>query len=46
VFADLNIPVFGNLDIGHVSPNLTLVNGADADVSLVNNKIIINQVII
>ena len=41
--ADLNIPVFGNLDIGHVSPNFTLVNGANAEISLVNNKIIINQ---
>lgn len=46
VFTDLNIPVFGNLDIGHVSPNLTLVNGADAKVSLVNNKIIVNQIIV
>lgn len=45
VFADLNIPVFGNLDIGHVSPNFTLVNGANAEISLVNNKIIINQLI-
>ena len=45
VFADLNIPVFGNLDIGHVSPNFTLVNGSNAEVSLVNNKIIINQLI-
>ena len=43
--ADLNIPVFGNLDIGHVSPNFTLVNGANAEVSIVNNKIIINQLI-
>ena len=45
VFADLNIPVFGNLDIGHVSPNFTLVNGANAEISLVNNKIIINQLV-
>jgi len=43
VFADLNIPVFGNLDIGHVSPNLTLVNGATAQVNFVKNKIILKQ---
>ena len=43
VFADLNIPVFGNLDIGHVSPNFTLVNGASAQIKFVKNKIILNQ---
>lgn len=43
--ADLNIPIFGNLDIGHVSPNFTLINGSDAEVNVVNNKIILKQVI-
>ena len=43
VFADLSIPVFGNLDIGHVSPNLTLVNGATTLVNFAKNKIIIKQ---
>ena len=46
VFADLNIPVFGNLDIGHVSPNFTLVNGAKAQLNFVKNKIILNQELI
>ncbi|MFY8297361.1 S66 family peptidase [Pseudoalteromonas sp. SS15] len=46
VFADLKIPVFGNLDIGHVSPNFTLVNGAAAQVNFVKNKIILNQELI
>ena len=43
--ADLNIPVIGNLDIGHVSPNFSLVNGAQAEISFVKNKIILKQTI-
>ncbi|MFC3031558.1 S66 peptidase family protein [Pseudoalteromonas fenneropenaei] len=33
-FADLTIPVLYDVDIGHLPPNLTLINGAQAELSL------------
>ena len=35
---DLNIPVLYNLDIGHVPPRFTIINGAIAIVNYSNNK--------
>ena len=37
-FSDLNIPVFYDVDIGHMPPQLTLVNGAIADIEINKNK--------
>lgn len=38
IFDDLNIPVIYDVDIGHVPPQLTLVNGAFATVDFSNGK--------
>lgn len=38
VAEDLNIPVLYDVDIGHLPPNLALLNGAYADVYFVNGK--------
>lgn len=45
-FSDLDIPVIAQLDIGHVSPNFTLINGAVCEVSFDKNKIILMQSIL
>lgn len=37
-FSNLNIPVFYDVDIGHMPPQLTLVNGAMTKVEIVNGK--------
>ncbi|MBW3695052.1 LD-carboxypeptidase [Vibrio sp. T187] len=36
VLSELSIPVIYDADIGHLPPNLTLINGAYAEVSVVN----------
>ncbi|RIJ63253.1 S66 peptidase family protein [Rummeliibacillus sp. POC4] len=38
VFLDIDIPVLYDVDIGHMPPQLTLVNGAIAEVELLDNK--------
>lgn len=35
---DLNIPIIINADIGHVSPRMTIINGALAEVNYFKNK--------
>ena len=35
---DLNIPIIIDADIGHVSPRMTIINGAIADIKVINNK--------
>lgn len=35
---DLNIPIIINADIGHVSPRMTIINGAIAHITCENNK--------
>lgn len=42
VLSDLNIPIIIQADIGHVSPRMTIINGAIATISVKNNKGIIN----
>ena len=41
--ADLNIPVIYDVDIGHVAPQFTMVNGSVATVTYKNNKFKIIQ---
>jgi muramoyltetrapeptide carboxypeptidase LdcA involved in peptidoglycan recycling len=41
--ANKNIPVMYDMDIGHFPPNLTLINGATAEISLVEGKGVITQ---
>jgi muramoyltetrapeptide carboxypeptidase len=41
--ADLNIPVIFDADIGHLPPQMTLINGAHAKVSFSNDQCIIDQ---
>lgn len=43
VTEDLNIPVIYDVDIGHMPPQLTLINGAYAEVSLINHQGSIKQ---
>lgn len=38
VFNDLNIPVVYDVDIGHLPPQLVLVNGAFAEIEVSNGK--------
>lgn len=38
VFIDLNIPVFYDVDIGHMPPQLTLINGAMAEIEIDHGK--------
>lgn len=35
---DLNIPIIINADVGHVSPRMTFINGAIANITLKGNK--------
>ena len=35
---DLNIPIIINADIGHVSPRMTIINGAIATITSSNGK--------
>lgn len=39
----LEIPIIYDVDIGHLPPNLTLINGALADVSLIDDRGKIHQ---
>lgn len=43
---DMNIPVIYDVDIGHIPPQLTLINGAYAEVSLKDNQGSIKQSLI
>ena len=38
VLADLNIPIIINTDVGHVSPRMTFINGAIANIESKNGK--------
>lgn len=37
-FIDLNIPIFYDVDIGHMPPQLTLINGAMAEIEIATGK--------
>jgi muramoyltetrapeptide carboxypeptidase len=38
IFSEMNIPVIYDVDIGHVPPQITLVNGAFANVAYNDHK--------
>ena len=46
VFGDLDIPIIYDMDIGHVSPQLLLVNGAMATVKCGGGKNLIEQTLV
>jgi len=41
--ADLKVPIIANVDIGHVSPNFTLVNGALAQIHIEETQLKLTQ---
>ncbi|UIP29699.1 S66 peptidase family protein [Photobacterium sp. TLY01] len=43
VLGDLSVPVILNADIGHLAPNMPIMNGAVADVQMTNGKAWVQQ---
>jgi muramoyltetrapeptide carboxypeptidase len=43
---DLNIPIVYDADLGHKPPNLTLINGAMAELSVANKKATLKQTLV
>lgn len=41
--SDLEVPIIYNADIGHLPPQITMINGAYADITLDKNTGVINQ---
>ena len=38
IYGDINVPVLYNVDLGHIPPQLTFINGSIADVEFKNKK--------
>lgn len=46
IFQDMNVPVLYNVDVGHIPPQLTFINGSFAEVEFKNKKAKIIQKLI